>query len=341
MSNHKQIKLKYTDKCSELIAVMPDYVRDYIRAIHNRTEARTRYEYLLDIQTFLSYMSDRYGWQSVTLKDLNSLDKNDFEEYFEYLEHYEKDGREYSNSRVSISRKMSALRKFFAYLFESGKIESDEIRKVEMPKLHTKEIIKLDDNEITRLLDTVEYGNGLTKKELQYHKRDSVRDLAICVLYLSTGLRVSECAGLDIDDLDMDRRAVLVVRKGGNQSTVFFSDEAVPYLKDYLIIRNELKEKVPDEKALFLSSRLSRISVRNMEHLVKKYCARAGINKKMSPHKLRATYATKLYNETGDIYLVAENMGHEDVATTKEHYADISNKHKEESRNIISLRGTV
>jgi integrase/recombinase XerC len=104
-----------------------------------------------------------------------------------------------------------------------------------------------------------------------------------------------------------------------------------------MIQRNELKEKAPDEKALFLSSWNRRMSVRNMEVLVKKYCARAGINKKMSPHKLRATFATMLYNLTGDVYLVADILGHQDVATTKEHYADMSGKRKEESRNIVQF----
>lgn len=339
MSNHREVELGYADQCSELLGKLPAYVRDYVRAIHNKTSPRTRYEYLNDIKTFLDYESDRNQWNPVSLKDLNSLSKDDFEEYFEYIEHYEKNGKEYSNDRVSIKRKMSALRKFFSYLFESGKIESDEIRKVDLPKLHKKEIIKLEDNEIQDLLNTVEYGNGLTKKELQYHKRDAVRDLAIIVLFLASGLRVSELAGLDMEDLDLEKCSVKVIRKGGDQATVYFSDEVLPYLQNYLAIRNRLKESVPDEKALFLSSRLCRMSVRTMERLTKKYASRAVRGKNITPHKFRATFATKLYDATNDIYLVAEVLGHEDVSTTKEHYADLPNKKKADSRNIINLRG--
>ena len=339
MSNHREVELGYADQCSELLGKLPAYVRDYVRAIHNKTSPRTRYEYLNDIKTFLDYESDRNQWNPVSLKDLNSLSKDDFEEYFEYIEHYEKNGKEYSNDRVSIKRKMSALRKFFSYLFESGKIESDEIRKVDLPKLHKKEIIKLEDNEIQDLLNTVEYGNGLTKKELQYHKRDAVRDLAIIVLFLASGLRVSELAGLDMEDLDLEKYSVKVIRKGGDQATVYFSDEVLPYLQNYLAIRNRLKESVPDEKALFLSSRLCRMSVRTMERLTKKYASRAVRGKHITPHKFRATFATKLYDATNDIYLVAEVLGHEDVSTTKEHYADLPNKKKADSRNIINLRG--
>ena len=337
MGNAKEVELHFTDLGNELLKDLPRFVREYVRAIHNRTSPRTRYEYLKDIKCFLDYAVEKYKWKSVTLDNLATLRKSDFEEYFEHLEHYEKDGVERSNGRVSIKRKMSALRKFFAYLFENSLIPSDEIRKVEMPKLHHKEIVKLDPEEVKSLLTTVEYGQGLTAKELQYHKRDMIRDLAIFLMYLSSGLRVSELAGLDIDDVNLEKRSLSIVRKGGNQSTVYFSDQALTCLKKYIIQRNELKEKVPAEKALFLSSWNRRMSVRNMEVLVKKYCARAGINKKMSPHKLRATFATMLYNLTGDVYLVADILGHQDVATTKEHYADMSGKRKEESRNIVQF----
>ena len=162
----RTIEIKYSDLCTEILNGLPDYARTYVRSIHNNTAPRTRYEYLKDIKMFLSYMQERHSWSKVTLQDLSSLTKNDFEEYFEYLEHYEKDGVEYSNTRVSIKRKMSALRKFFAYLFKSGFIQSDEIRKVELPKLHKKAIIRLENDEASTLLNAIENGTGLTEKEL-------------------------------------------------------------------------------------------------------------------------------------------------------------------------------
>ena len=332
----RTIEIKYSDLCTEILNGLPDYARTYVRSIHNNTAPRTRYEYLKDIKMFLSYMQERHSWSKVTLQDLSSLTKNDFEEYFEYLEHYEKDGVEYSNTRVSIKRKMSALRKFFAYLFKSGFIQSDEIRKVELPKLHKKAIIRLENDEASTLLNAIENGTGLTEKELQYHKRDRVRDLAIFVLFMTTGLRVSELCGLDLDDLNMLGCSLRVVRKGGDQTTVFFPDLTRPYLADYLRIRMDLKDKLPNEKALFLSSRQQRMAVRTIEVMIKKY-ARIISGKNITPHKLRATYATRLYELTSDIYLVAENLGHKDVATTKDHYADLSDRKKQESRNLVTI----
>lgn len=340
MSNHKQIELYYTDKSNSLLKTMPDFVKIYIRAIHNRTSPRTRYEYLKDIQTFLDYTKDCLNISSITIDTLKSFRKIDFEEYFEYLEHYEKNGREYTNSRTSIKRKISSLRKFFGYLFESELLPSDEIRKIEMPKLHKKEIIRLDESEATDFINAIENGTQMTKKEMDYYKIQSTRDMAIAYLLLSSGLRVSECAELDIDDIDMNKSCVHIVRKGGDEATVYFSDEAASYLADYIEWRTNLKGLDENEKALFLSSRKQRLSVRSIEVLIKKYAKRSVPLKHITPHKLRATFATNLYNETGDIYLVAETLGHKDVTTTKEHYANLSDKRKEENRNRVTFKKT-
>ena len=325
MGNHKQTELYFTDKCNSLLKTMPDYVK-------------TRYEYLKDIHNFLLYVQEINEKSSVKIDDLKAFTKVDFEEYFEYLEHYEKDGRELTNDRTSIKRKISALRKFFGYLFESEMIPSDEIRKVEMPKLHNKEIIRLETNEAIDFLNAAENGNQLSKKAKDYHNIQSTRDLAIIYLLLSSGLRVSECAELDLEDIDMNKSCVHIVRKGGDEATVYFSDEASPYISDWLDYRKTIKGVNDEEHALFLSSRKKRLSVRSIEVMIKKYAQRSVPLKHITPHKLRATFATNLYNETGDIYLVAETLGHKDVTTTKEHYANLSNQRKEENRNRVTFK---
>ena len=111
------------------------------------------------------------------------------------------------------------------------------------------------------------------------------RDLAIISLLLGTGIRVSECVGLNIDDIDFNNNAFTVTRKGGNRSTLYFSDEIKAVLIDYM---EERKEKNINEKALFLSLRDKRISVRAVEYLVKKY-AKIISPLKNHPHKLRST----------------------------------------------------
>lgn len=337
MSNHSHARTTnhYKDKTKVLLQDMPDYVKDFVREIHNKTSERTQYEYTLDIRHFLSYLAIGKEIKDITLQNLDNLSKSDFEEYFEYLEHYEENGKDIYNGRASIKRKMSAIRNFLDYLFQEGKIQNTEVRRLPVPKVPESTIIHLEPDETKKLIQLIKSGEGLTKKQQDYHKLQSTRDLAIVFLILSSGIRVSECAEIDVNDVNLEKSCVHIIRKGGDESLIYFSDEATSYLSDYIEYRKTIKG-IDDEPALFISSQKRRMSVRSIENLVKKYAKMVIPHKNITPHKLRATYATQLYETTGDIYLVAENLGHKDIQTTKEHYANISNAHKEQSRNILS-----
>ncbi len=155
---------------------------------------------------------------------------------------------------------------------------------------------------------------------------------------LGTGIRVSELVGLDINNIDFNTNGILIRRKGGKEATVYFGDEVYTALTDYLEIRNRIIPEAGSENALFLSLQNKRMSVRSVENLVKKYASIVTPLKHITPHKLRSTYGTTLYQETGDIYLVAEVLGHKDVNTTRKHYAAIENDRKYRARNIVKLR---
>lgn len=336
MSGHKQVVTRYIDKTNELLSQLPDYVRSFIRFIHNRTSPRTNYEYLVDIQMFLNYIKDRFNLSEVRLSDLEKLSKTDFEDYFEYLEHYDSARGEVTNSRVSIARKLACLNSFFNYLFTNDLISTFEISKIPKPKVPKKPIIKMDQDEASDFLDAVHGHALMTQKRREYFEIQKIRDLAIIYLMLSSGIRVSECSELDIDDINLEKSCVYITRKGGNEAIVYYSDEASPYLVDYIRWRNAQMDVPEKEKALFLSSRRKRISVRSIQVLVKKYAASSLPGKHITPHKLRSTFATQLYEQTGDIYLVAETLGHNDVSTTKDRYANLSDKRREENRNKVN-----
>lgn len=340
MRYSKEQEKKDLIKINETLKKMPDYVSSYVMSIEFTTTSKTRREYVEDIYNFFEYVSENYecGISNVTTKILNELSKEYFEQYLHYLQNYEKNGRYYSNGTVSIKRKLSALRGFMTYLFENNKIDTNIITKIKMPKLRHKEIIRMDKDETRDFLKTVEYGGNLTPKQAQYHQLQSTRDLAICYLLLSTGIRVSECVGLDIKDVDFRKSCISIIRKGGKEDTVWFSDEASGYIREYYEQRKTIEAKEGSEEAFFLSSRRSRITDRSVEYIVKKYALKAVPLKKITPHKLRSTYATAFYEQTGDIYLTAENLGHNSIETTKS-YAELSDKRKESHRNTISLMG--
>ncbi len=188
------------------------------------------------------------------------------------------------------------------------------------------------------MLDEVEQGENLTQKQKSFHNKTKLRDLALLTLLLGTGIRVSECVGLDIDDVDFKNGGIHIHRKGGNEVTVYFGAEVENALQDYLDERFGIDAMPGNEKALFLSLQKKRINVRSVENLVKKYARTVTPYKKITPHKLRSTYGTNLYRETGDIYLVADVLGHSDVNTTKKHYAALEDERRRSARNAVQLR---
>ena len=340
----KQLTKKQILELRSILSDLPPYVKDFMRSIETTTQPRTRIGYAHDIKYFLEFLQSENPFlkkkemYEITCDDLNKLSARDFEEYMDYLSFYVRNGREYTNDNASKKRKLVGIRKFFSFLYINDMITQNVTEKVKTPKIHEKAITRMEANETADFLDTVEFGTNLTDRQQKFHERDKVRDLALLTLMLSTGLRVSETVGLNIEDVDFDNSRVKVTRKGGNEAFVYFSDEATVYIKDYLKVRKEIVAVEGHEDALFLSSHRKRITVRTVENMVKKYSRVTTPLKHITPHKLRSTYGTALYQETGDIYLVADVLGHKDVNTTRKHYADIEQERKRAARNKVTLR---
>ena len=130
-----------------------------------------------------------------------------------------------------------------------------------------------------------------------------------------------------------------MIRKGGKENRIYFGEEVRCALLDYLEEGRPLLKPSKEETALFLSIQHKRISVRAVQDLVKKYGNMLGTNKSISPHKLRHTFGTNIYQETGgDIYAAAELLGHSSIETTRKHYAKFSNERKKQLSNIVKLR---
>lgn len=343
-SYHQQKTIENTLKLRELQAELPVWTKDFFRGIEQVTESRTRIAYAQDLQGFFEYIQrsnplyKEMKIQELPIKLLTQLKSTDFEEYLEYLKVYDKDGKLLSNKERAIKRKLSALRAMYRYFHKNRVIEENPVLLVDMPKIHDKAIVRLDIDEVADLLDVVESGNRLTNHQKVFHEKNKVRDLALMTLLLGTGIRVSECVGLDLHDVDFNNDRIKVVRKGGYESYVYFGEEVREALHNYIIERRTMVAIEGHDNALFLSSRRSRISVRNVEVLVKKYARTVTTMKKITPHKLRSTYGTSLYQETGDIYLVADVLGHSDVNTTKKHYAAVEEERRRSARNKVKLR---
>ena len=275
--------------------------------------------------------------EGVTAEQLRKATADDISSYLSYLSYYTFNGKNYKNSEKGKARKLSSIRSLFKYLFNKEKLSSNVASKVSTPKIHQKDILRLEVDEVGKLINQAENPNLLTKQQQGFNKHTQERDVAMLTLFLGTGIRVSECVGLNVEDVDFDNNAFKVTRKGGNQVILYFSEEVKEALIKWLEVR-EQKKLPPEEKALFISLQNRRITVRAVENLVKKYSRAVTPLKKISPHKLRSTYGTNLYRETGDIYIVADVLGHKDVNTTKKHYAAISEDKRRSVAEIVKLR---
>ena len=341
---HDEVAKQNILKMREVIETLPSFCRTYFLGIQEQTSARTRLAYAYDLRVFFEYLHNVNpvcGKMEITefkLDILEQITRDDIEEYLNYISYYVKDDKEITNDERGKARKLSALRSLYNYFYQSEKIIKNPTALVRTPKLHEKEIIRLEPNEVATLLDQVEAGEKLTPKEQVYHEKTKVRDVALLTLLLGTGIRVSECVGIDLKDLDFEVNGIRILRKGGKEAIVYFGDEVEDALLDYLDERDHMIPCTGHEDALFLSLQMKRLSVRSVEKLVKKYASRVTTLKKITPHKLRSTYGTSLYQETGDIYLVADVLGHKDVNTTRKHYSAQDDLRRRSAANVVKLR---
>lgn len=341
---HENIDTVYELKLRELMKKLPKFTSSFFISMESGTAARTRVAYAYDLITFFDYLQQnnpvlqKLPVREIPISVLDELRPMDIEEYLFHLRVYEKDGVAHTNDERGIKRKLASLRSFYNYYFKSEMIETNPAVKVDMPKIHDKTITRLDVDEVARLLDEVESGENLTKRQQTYHQRTKTRDLALLSLMLGTGIRVSECVGLDIDDVDLKNNGIKIHRKGGAEVIVYFGSEVRDALCGYLSERSGMSPASGHENALFLSMQNKRIGVRSVENLVKKYAKIVTSLKNITPHKLRSTYGTNLYRETGDIYLVADVLGHKDVNTTRKHYAAIEDERRRQAAKYVHLR---
>lgn len=331
-------------KLNEMLADLPSFCSIFFIGIQDTTTPLTRLNYATDLKIFFNYLvtyeTQFFNKQisAITLADIDTIDAQLIERYMAYLSYYDKESGEIlTNSERGKLRKLSTLRAFFKYFFNKDMLRANVASKVRSPKLHDKPIIRLEQQETEELMYSCENQSGFSEHQRKYNEKFKVRDNAILSLFLTTGIRVSECVGLNVDDINFNLNSFRVTRKGGNQVILYFGEDTAETLKNYLNYRDTLQ--IPkEERALFISSQGKRMMVRSMEYLVKKYAKVATPLKHITPHKLRSTYGTNLYKETKDIYIVAEVLGHKDVNTTKKHYAAISEDIRKEVAGKVKIK---
>lgn len=328
---------------------LPVMVREFDMGIQQRTSTLTRLGYVRDLKIFFQYLAEDSSKdiKDFTIDDIKNITSFDIELFLDYLSNYKIDGKNHSCGERAKERKLCTLRSFFKYFYKKNMLPENVTAKVDLPKIHDKGIIRLEPDEIVKLLNLVESEDvpGMTPQQKAYHAKTRVRDFAILSLFLGTGIRISELVGINKKDVDFKNNAFTVTRKGGNKSILYFSEEVRNALLQYgqwcqeqINANTEFGNKIVGNPALFFSSEGKRITVRAVENMVVKYTKIVCPLKKITPHKLRSTYGTELYRQTKDIYIVADVLGHKDINTTRKHYAAISDDIRREAATKVKLR---
>lgn len=317
-------------KTRELLDELPGYVSSYVNSKFEHLESRTRLSYVQDIRIFFLFLIQKnpmiHSFQDISLDVLDHISFDDLSEYTAWLEEYQINGITHKNKQKGSGkkRKLSALSSLYDYLVRSEKVSRNPVKLIDRPKKESKEIRILEPNEQGGFLNVVEHGSDQMSEQMQRaSKKNELRDKAIIYTLLGTGLRVSELVGLNVSDVNFDLHRLNVYRKGGSQQYVYTNAEIEDAICDYLDNeRPQYLEEGVDQPALFLSRKKTRMSVRAVERMVKKYADLSlGTGNGITPHKMRSTFATRLYSETGDIYMVSKALNHKSVDLTASTYA--------------------
>ncbi len=348
MSDYKNEKnYEVRQKANAIIKTLPDYVYDYFLEREIRLSAFSIYSYANQLSTFFNFLHDNNAYfgkkdiKEITLDDLDLLNDRDISEFLHYLRNYpvkdKNGGVRFTECRpVTIQHYTVALNTFFKYLVVRKMIKTNPIELIERARLPKKEVIYLDRDSKSLFMDSVETGEGLSKKQAAFHKKNGPRDFAMINVFLSTGIRVSELVGMDLKDINFNKHCINVYRKGGNFDVVYFSDKAEYYLKKYLEVREDIYHPEDKETAVFLNREGKRMSVRSVELMVKKYINASvpSEGKRITPHKLRSTYAETMLKATGgDIEKVQKLLGHSSIISTTR-YVNSSEEEKAAVRNL-------
>lgn len=340
-NTHKELMNSIDEKAEEIIKCLPVFAVKYFNNMDDRNMSkRTKLQYAYDMRQFFDFFSERFP-QMKTMSAaelLGQISLEDLQEYTQSLKyHYNKDGKKELNSNGYKARRIASLHSFYAYYHKIGEIDNPTALKIDNPKINSHEIKLLDYSQVDRLLEAVRQPSGERNNDKEMHKLVEKRDFAILMLLLGTGIRVSELVGIDENDVDFVNASILVHRKGGDTTLVYFGQEVEDALREYIDESRDILN-TDHSPALFISLHHKRLSVRSVETMIKKYQSRAGLNTDATPHTLRRVFGTTVYNETGDIYLTASALNQKSVETTRKYYAKMS---EEKRRSIVEASKTI
>lgn len=324
MSGREEIDAKLKEKMIILVENQPEYIKEYYRSMSRKTN-KTKFNYLRYVIDFLNYIRNITGYNMSDIEQLNKIKYSDINGYISYLE-------ENGNKESIMATKVYAIKNFFLFLIKNRYINFNPALDVEAPKVNTEpNITSLTQKEIKIVLNNINNGSGSHRAKARQDKWKS-RDKALVMLGITNGLRVSAITEINMNDIDFNENTIKVVEKGGVSRTCYIPENTMNAINEWISDREIVMGDYMCD-ALFISNRIRRMTPATIEALIKKYTY--NIDKHITPHKLRSTCATNLYQKTGDIYLTADILGHKNLQNTRK-YAQVSKEQKLKAADILN-----
>ena len=324
----------YYAKLHELQKQLPAYMKPYLSNIELSKRVRTAIAYTRDLITFMKYIQEvnplyeNLDIAQIPFECMESLTYDDINYFLQYLKQNNGTNVHY-NAENALNRMMCSLRSYFGFeVAREHLVKNPMLGAAKPQQAKDKPIERLRPDQVHQLLKGIEASESGSERSRAFTVRTQLRDTAIVTLLLNTGIRISECVGLDVKDINFEDMSVCVVRKGGRIEYVYMNEETARAIRDYIEAERPAFITSPKEPALFLSNRKQRMAVRSIQTMLEKYGKSVLQKDNLHPHTLRKTYGTMLYEATSDIGLVSETLGHKSVDTTRKHYADVSEQHK-------------
>lgn len=314
---------KWNATANKIIIGCPGYMSDYIKRFASRT-ASTKVNYVRKVLEFLAFVKADGRYDIENIESVAKIKTSYINGYMESINNL---------APVTRANKLAAIKDFFDFLCEDEYIEVNPCSRVKPPKVEENiHVVSMTPEEISHVKDRVK--NGFAEEtDLEKTRREKwrSRDLAIVTLGCSTGLRVSSITEINLEDIDFDNNVITVVVKGNKTRECIVGNNTMDVIKSWIKDRNEIMNGI-DCNALFVSDRKGRISTCTVTRIVER--GAGDLNKHITPHKMRSSCATNLYNATGDIYLVQEVLGHSNIKNTRR-YAAVSNQKRQKAADIL------
>ena len=269
----------------------PEIYRNYMTSIKKKTSS-TRKAYLGYLMDFYEFIKN----QDIKFEDVKPMH---IDSYIDYL-------TKKGNKEAIINAKLSAIISFYTFLLKNDIVDKNPCSSEQKFTIKQKEsVVYMTDEEI----------DNVKKDIMESSYKFCNRNLCIVKLGCSTGLRVSAIVNIDIEDINFINKTIKVIEKGNKERTIEIEDNTIAFIRKWMPDRRVILDDNSDTGALFISQKThERISTDAVQNMIKRYTK--GIDKHITPHKMRSTCAMKLYNKTGDIYLTAQQLGHSNIKNT-------------------------